>query len=281
MTWQPKNWERLRKLPADLNPTEPGDAENGPPAQVDVFAGGNIRWADVTVPKGLEVVDQRLEAHGFAREDGIVLEGKVFDLATHKPVAARISLQRVEPQPKGGYRYPVAAETVADAQGRWVLKKSPPGWHRVVIEATALCRGLSDTLNSTISRYGNRTNVRCRAPHSFRAASPTTQASRWRTSKSSSGTLRPTAAAATNRRMSIRSRPMPLATFGRIRFLLEARPSGSTSQAIAARARTADQDAGNRCCAHHDQVRAHHHHRRLRGSRAPQEYIVKIDTGRR
>ena len=116
MTWQPKNWERLRKLPADLNPTEPGDAENGPPAQVDVFAGGNIRWADVTVPKGLEVVDQRLEAHGFAREDGIVLEGKVFDLATHRPVAARISLQRVEPQPKGGYRYPDAAETVADGE---------------------------------------------------------------------------------------------------------------------------------------------------------------------
>ena len=42
---------------------------------------------------------------------------------------------RVEPQPKGGYRYPVAAEAVADAQGRWVLKKAPAGWHRVVVEA--------------------------------------------------------------------------------------------------------------------------------------------------
>ena len=27
------------------------------------------------------------------------------------------------------------AEAVADAQGRWVLKKTPAGWHRVVVEA--------------------------------------------------------------------------------------------------------------------------------------------------
>ena len=44
-------------------------------------------------------------------------------------------LQRVEPQPKGGYHYTVVAEAVADSQGRWVLKKMPAGWHRLVIEA--------------------------------------------------------------------------------------------------------------------------------------------------
>ena len=44
-------------------------------------------------------------------------------------------LQRVEPQQKGGYLYPVVAEAKADAQGRWVLKKAPAGWVRVVVEA--------------------------------------------------------------------------------------------------------------------------------------------------
>jgi hypothetical protein len=44
-------------------------------------------------------------------------------------------LQRVEPQQKGGYLYPAAAEARADAQGRWVLKKAPAGWVRVVVEA--------------------------------------------------------------------------------------------------------------------------------------------------
>jgi hypothetical protein len=135
MVWQRRVWEQLRNLPADFNPTDARDAESGPPAQVDVFTGGNIRWANVTVPKGIEVVDQRLEAHGFTIADGVVLEGTVFDLATHMPVASRMRLQRIEPQKTGGYRYPVAAETVADALGHWILKKAPSGGYRVVIEA--------------------------------------------------------------------------------------------------------------------------------------------------
>ena len=59
MVWHPQNWERLRDLPAQFKPTDVAGAKNGPPAQIDVYAGGNIRWADVTVPRGLEVVDQR------------------------------------------------------------------------------------------------------------------------------------------------------------------------------------------------------------------------------
>ena len=132
MVWQPASWEHLRKLPADLNPTEPGDT--APPAQIDVFTAG-IDWADVTVPAGIEVVDQRLVAHGFTAADGVVLEGKVTDLATEQPIAATMRLQRVEPQEKGGYLYPVVAEAKADAQGHWVLKKAPAGWVRVVVEA--------------------------------------------------------------------------------------------------------------------------------------------------
>lgn len=132
--WQLANWERLRKLPADLNPINPDDTANGPPARIDVFTGGGLLWADVTVPDGLEVIDQRLVAHGFTEADGAVIEGKVVDLATQRPLPARMRLERVESQ-KGGYRYPLVAEAAADAQGRWVLRKVPAGWHRVVIGA--------------------------------------------------------------------------------------------------------------------------------------------------
>jgi hypothetical protein len=134
MVWQPDSWQRLRKLPADLNPTNGEDAKGGPPAQVDVYTGGNVKWADVTVPKGLEVVDQRLEAHGFTIEDGIVLEGKITDLATKKPVRGQVRLEQVEPQ-KGGYGYTTAAKAQADVDGHWVLKNAPAAWQRVVIEA--------------------------------------------------------------------------------------------------------------------------------------------------
>jgi len=135
MVWQGANFERLRKLPADLNPTNAADADKGPPSQIDVYTGGNIRWSEVKVPKGIKVVDQRLEAHGFKSADGVVLEGKVVDLATERPLEARMRLERIEPQKTGGYKYTVAAETEADEEGRWVLKNAPEGWHRVVVEA--------------------------------------------------------------------------------------------------------------------------------------------------
>jgi hypothetical protein len=132
MVWQPANREHLRKLPADLNPTELADTS--PPSQIDVFTAG-INWAEVTVPEGIEIIDQRLVAHGFTAQDGVVLEGMVIDLSTRQPIAAAVRLQRVEPQEKGGYRYPVVAETKADAQGHWVLKQAPGGWIRLVVES--------------------------------------------------------------------------------------------------------------------------------------------------
>jgi len=133
--WQPANWERLSKAPASINPTDPKDAATGPPAQIDVYTGGKIRWSEVNVPEGIEVIDQRLEAHGFTTDDGAVLEGRVTDQAKKKPLPARVRLERVEPRKKGGYRYPAAAETVADNEGKWVIKNAPVGWARVVVEA--------------------------------------------------------------------------------------------------------------------------------------------------
>src|SRR5262245_25941897 len=129
MVWQLATWKQLRKLPADINPTDPEDVE--PPAQIHVYTGGNIKWEDVVVPQGLKVIDERLEAKGFKIEDGIVLEGKVFDLATRKPLGARVSLERYD-QKKG---YEEVAATVAGGGGNWVLTKAPAGSHRVVIEA--------------------------------------------------------------------------------------------------------------------------------------------------
>jgi hypothetical protein len=134
MVWQPKNWESLRKLPADLNPTEAAAAD-GPPSQFDVYTGGNVHWAEVTVLKELTVVDQRLEAHGFKAEDNTVLEGTITDISTNKPLAATIRLERVEPQHTGGYKYVSVAKATADDQGRWVLKNVPADWFRIVADA--------------------------------------------------------------------------------------------------------------------------------------------------
>jgi hypothetical protein len=130
--WQPASWERLHALPVDLNPTDAGDKT--PPSRIDVYVGG-VRWADVTVPKAITVVDQRLEAHGFTPRDGTVVEGNVNDLSTEAPVAAIVRLQRIEPREKGGYTYTILAETKADSKGHWVLKQVPAAWVQVVVSA--------------------------------------------------------------------------------------------------------------------------------------------------
>lgn len=135
MVWRPDSWQRLRSLPADLKPADMGEAEEGPPAQIDVYTDGNVRWSEVIVPEGLEVVDERLEAHGFTPADGAVLEGRVTDLDTGAPVTARVRLERVEQAPEGGYRHVAVTELAADREGRWVLKNMPAGWHRVVAMA--------------------------------------------------------------------------------------------------------------------------------------------------
>lgn len=132
MVWDPRNWQRLRNLPADLNPTDPAD--DSPPVQIDIYT-GRLRWDDLKVPEGLKVDDQRLESHGFTQADSSVFEGKVVDLATGQPLPCTVQLQSVETRQKGGYVYPVLSETKADAQGRWVFKKVQPGWVRVVVTA--------------------------------------------------------------------------------------------------------------------------------------------------
>ena len=103
-------------------------------AQIDIYVGGNIRWSDVVVPEGLTVSDMRLESHCFTLADGIVLEGRAIDLATNQPIAAKAELERFDSIP-GGYNFPIVATATTDAEGRWVLKNAPAGWHRVVVEA--------------------------------------------------------------------------------------------------------------------------------------------------
>ncbi len=135
MVWQPASWDRLSRMPAGINPTDARDRGHGPPSQVDVYTGGNVRWADVKVPAGLEVIDERLESHGFTTADGVVLEGRITEVADGKPIAGRVKLRRVEPRGLGPERYSVLAETTADVNGHWVLKKIRAGWIQVVIEA--------------------------------------------------------------------------------------------------------------------------------------------------
>ncbi|MFO0959278.1 MAG: carboxypeptidase-like regulatory domain-containing protein [Isosphaeraceae bacterium] len=133
--WEPARWDFQRNLPVGMRSIDPNDVEKGAPTRLDVYAGGKIRWPEIKVPDGLPVLDLRLEANGFAMEDGSVFKGKVRDLESGKPIAARARFRRVESQPTGGYKYTDTAEAKADAQGNWVLRNAPQGWFQLVIDA--------------------------------------------------------------------------------------------------------------------------------------------------
>ena len=80
----------MRKLPAEFKSPNFDDADKEPPVQIDIYVGGKVRWSELLIPSGLKVIDERLEAHGFTSADKNVLEGKVFDLTSKKPVAAAL-----------------------------------------------------------------------------------------------------------------------------------------------------------------------------------------------
>lgn len=135
MVWVPNNWDRLAKLPPDLNPTDPAANPHGPPIEIEIFTGGNLNGADIVLPDGIEVIDNRLAAHGFSKDDGVVLQGTLRDLELGDPMAGKVELQTIATKKTGGYDYSVSEQTSTDTAGNWALKNVPAGWYRVVATA--------------------------------------------------------------------------------------------------------------------------------------------------
>jgi hypothetical protein len=133
--WQKESFERLAKMPADLQRIDKDDAKLGPPLTLDIYTGGSVKWKDVLLPKGLTIIDKRLEAHGFKLSDGVVLEGKLIDVETKKPVHGKVRLEKIESKKEGGYEYPLVKEVESDAKGRWFVKNAPEGRMRIVVVA--------------------------------------------------------------------------------------------------------------------------------------------------
>jgi hypothetical protein len=134
MVWPSGKWEWSRKLGRKLLPLDKADL----PSQIDVYT-ANIRWGNVFVPAGIEVIDERLEAHGFTVADGIVIEGHAKDLQNGKPIVASVRVQQIDRKAgkKAGKKevYATIAESNSDASGRWVLRNLGAGSVRIVLEA--------------------------------------------------------------------------------------------------------------------------------------------------
>ncbi len=136
--WQEDRWKMQKELPAGISAI-PHD-HTVPIATITVHTAA-LRWSEVQVPEGLEVIDNRLEAHGFQLSDGRVLEGNV-SAGPNKPLQAKIRVEEIIPKKTGGYDYQLVKSLDTDEHGHWAIKSFGEKWCRIV----AQCEGYASRI---------------------------------------------------------------------------------------------------------------------------------------
>jgi len=125
-----------------------------PPPIITVYTGGNIDWSKVKVPQGIEVVDERLEAHGYKLSDGLVVEASALDAETSKILPnTEVVVERIEPQETGGYKYIEVTRASANADGKIVLLNLPGDWLQISIRSKGYAPRLIDHLREDQPRW--------------------------------------------------------------------------------------------------------------------------------
>lgn len=128
--WEPERWKMQKGLPPGISAIPHDQTE--PIATVTVYTAA-LRWSEVQIPEGIEVVDNRLEAHGFKLSDGRVIEGHV-NAHPVKPLKARIRVEELVPRKTGGYDYQTLTTIETDAKGHWAIRNFGEKWCRLVVE---------------------------------------------------------------------------------------------------------------------------------------------------
>lgn len=127
--WQADRWKIQQEMPPGMSAIP--NNQLTPIATITVYT-ASLRWSEVQVPKGIEVIDNRLEAHGFNLNDGRVIEGKVT-AEDGKPLRAKIRVEELLPK-KTGYEYAVLSTIDTDKDGHWYIKNFGEKWCRIVVE---------------------------------------------------------------------------------------------------------------------------------------------------
>jgi len=156
--WTPENWNHLYNSPRSymINSDHPNFKKPVASPRIDVYIGGgstiladvktpktiasqalrrvsgSIVWADVKVPKNVLVTDMRSGSVSPEFADKGLVRGKVFDMATGKPIAgAEIVLAK--PEGRGGYEEAMRGRT--DKKGFCRIAQIPLGCYEVRVLA--------------------------------------------------------------------------------------------------------------------------------------------------
>jgi uncharacterized GH25 family protein len=131
--WVPANWHRLFNDPrTTFMADSPNFHKPVDPPRFDIYVSPKIDWSKVTVPQGVEVIDQRAPAGG-AKAGGASIKGDVFDMATGKPIANAEIRMEIYKTPENTYTK--AAAGTGDKDGRFELANIPTGHARIIAAA--------------------------------------------------------------------------------------------------------------------------------------------------
>lgn len=105
-----------------------------PPPRIDVYLDGDslIVWKEVEVPANVRVIDTRAEVSPVNVDEGGVMRGGVFNMATHQVIASAdvILVKRTEPR-----NWKETTRTKTDKRGFFVLRAIPKGYYEIHISA--------------------------------------------------------------------------------------------------------------------------------------------------
>ena len=120
--WSPESWYRLHRAPGGwFEDRSPYQGAEVPPPTIDVWTGGDIDWSQVEVPKGIEVVDDRLSAAPIQPIEGGVVEGTVTSMTNLRALpGAEIAVWRMERRERNER----VAGAIVDGSGHYLVRVS-------------------------------------------------------------------------------------------------------------------------------------------------------------
>lgn len=139
--WNPASWHRLYNSPRGVFFSDrPQFHQPVDPPTLDIYVGGgNVSGDELRLPDAVEARDERRASSPVDLSDGGVIRGRVFDMATGKPIAGA-ALAAVEHVPgEGGYSLKELGQAVTGDDGRYELNrlKHDPGEIHIVADGYA------------------------------------------------------------------------------------------------------------------------------------------------
>lgn len=150
--WSPESWDRLYNSSKSFYFSDlPNFKKPVAAPRVDVYVdGGSIVWQDVKVPENVKVIDKRPGSVSPRFAGSGLVRGKVFDLATGKPIAGA---EIVLAQHKGQRNWEEVMHGKTNKRGICRIAKIPPGYYQVRVSAEGYVSRKQGSYNNKRPEY--------------------------------------------------------------------------------------------------------------------------------